>query len=90
MAAMVSNSFIQVFLHLDFLGKIWYNKHGAKAPFGVTASAAIAPVYERFGSIYLPLTCKGGDAMAYVTWGDLLQIALIVFTIISCFYNKKR
>ncbi len=28
--------------------------------------------------------------MAYVTWSDLLEIALIVFTIISCFYNKKR
>ena len=28
--------------------------------------------------------------MDVVTWSDLLQIALLVFAIISCFYNKKR
>ena len=33
---------------------------------------------------------KGGDIMEYITWNDVIQIALLVFAIISCFYNKKR
>ena len=28
--------------------------------------------------------------MDYITWSDLLQIALLVFAIISCFYNNKK
>jgi hypothetical protein len=28
--------------------------------------------------------------MDYITWNDLIQIALLVFAIISCFYNKSK
>jgi len=28
--------------------------------------------------------------MDFVTWSDLIQIALLVFAIISCFYNNKK
>ena len=28
--------------------------------------------------------------MEYITWHDLIEIALLVFTIISCFYNKNN
>ena len=56
-----------------------------------------------FGSVYflvffkeveisfLPsLDNKGGGIMDYVTWHDMIELAMLVFTIISCFYNKKR
>ncbi len=33
---------------------------------------------------------EGGDNVDFVTWNDLIQIALLVFTVLSCFYNKKR
>lgn len=33
---------------------------------------------------------EGGDTMDFITWNDLIQVALLVLAIISCFYNKKR
>ena len=33
---------------------------------------------------------EGGDIMDYLTWQDLVSIAMLVFSVISCFYNKKR
>jgi hypothetical protein len=41
-------------------------------------------------AIFLPSSImEGGDTMQYITWNDLIQIALLIFAIISCFYNKK-
>ena len=40
-------------------------------------------------SFCLPRT-EGGDSVDFITWNDLLQIALLVFAILSVFYNKKR
>ena len=33
---------------------------------------------------------EGGDIMDYLTWNDAIQIALLVFAILSCFSNKKK
>ena len=41
-------------------------------------------------SFCLPQINEGGDAMEYITWHDLIEIALLVFAIISCFYNKNK
>jgi hypothetical protein len=41
-------------------------------------------------SIFAFLGNEGGDMMYYVTWQDLVQIALLVFAIISCLFNRKR
>ena len=33
---------------------------------------------------------RGGGVMGYVTWSDLVTVAILVFTVISCFYSKKK
>ena len=36
------------------------------------------------------LIWEGGGTMSYITWNDLVQIALLIVAILSCFYSKKR
>lgn len=45
---------------------------------------------KRKRNIFCLPQIEGGGAMDYITWSDLIQIALLVFTIISCFYNKNK
>ena len=47
--------------------------------------------FKEVESIFLPsLDTKGGDSVEFITWQDLIQIGLLVFAILSVFYNKKR
>ena len=61
-----------------------------RAPVGVTITVAVASSFPRKSISFCLPRKEGGDRMDYVTWKDLLQIAFLVFAIISCFYNKKR
>lgn len=55
-----------------------------------TKTVAVAfSVSRKRESFCLP-RIEGGDSVDFITWNDLLQIALLVFTILSVFYNKKR
>ena len=51
---------------------------------------AVASLLGKRISFTFPISNGGGDVMDYITWSDLIQLALLVFTIISCFYSKKR
>ena len=51
--------------------------------------AVASSVPRKRESFCLPRT-EGGDSVDFITWQDLLQVALLVFAILSVFYNKKR
>ena len=54
-----------------------------------TITVAVAFSVPRKRIFCLPRT-EGGDSMDFITWHDLIQLALLVFAILSVFYNKKR
>ena len=46
--------------------------------------------FEEVEIFFVPSSnTEGGDILDYITWNDAIQIALLVFAIISCFYKKK-
>ena len=60
-----------------------------RKPLGVTIAVAVLPLPEE---VFLPSSVysEGGDTMGYITLHDLLQIALLITSILSCYYSKKR
>ena len=59
-------------------------------PVGVTINGGGCFLIPEEVNIFLPSSKGGGDRMDFVTWSDLLEIALLVFAIISCFRNNKK
>ena len=77
---------------LDKRKMVWYDDNGRKTP-GDTINGGgffLKIHLLRESIIFSPSSEEGGDVMDYVTWQDLLQIALLIITVISCFRNKKR
>ena len=58
-------------------------------PMGTITVAVASPVPRKRESFCLSRT-EGGDSVDFITWQDLIQIGLLVFAILSVFYNKKR
>ena len=53
-------------------------------------AVAVASFYSE-GVIFLPSSDKeGGGIMEYVTWYDLIKIAMLVIAIIACFRNNNK
>ncbi len=55
-----------------------------------TISAAVAFSHSEEATFFAFLRKEGGGIMDYITWDDLIKIAMLVIAIIACFYNKKR
>ena len=84
------NSKLSEFL-IDIFFKAWYNTYGSNAQRIPRSAVAFSILFEEVEIIFLPsLKIRGGDIVDYVTWSDVIQIALLVFAIISCFSNKKK
>ncbi len=57
-----------------------------------TISVAVASSYFGGSVIFFAFLRKeGGGIMGeYITWDDLIKIAMLIIAIITCFRNKKR
>ena len=79
-------------IFIDKHPSAWYNCNGSC--FDTTRKTLtrwrLLSLWRKRNVFYLPQFAEGGDAMDYITWSDLVQIALLVFTIISCFFDKSK
>ena len=55
-----------------------------------TISVAVASFHSEGVIFFAFLRKEGGGIMDYITWDDLIKIAMLVIAIIACFKNKKR
>lgn len=56
-----------------------------------TISVAVASSHSEGVIFFAFLRTEGGGIMGeYITWDDLIKIAMLVIAIIACFRNKKK
>ena len=83
---------VSEFFIIDKLLKAWYNEHGnsfAVAQRVLRSAVTFSIMFEEVEIFFSFLNIEGGDIMDYITWQDLLAIAMLIFAIISCFNKKK-
>ena len=88
-ALIIAQNGAKIKRNVDIFERLCYNIYG-ESPQGHHYGGGC---FLSFGGSHLFafLRTEGGGSMGeYITWDDLIKIAMLVIAIITCFKNKKR
>ena len=89
-ALIIAQNGTEIKRNVDRFERLCYNIYG-ESPQGHHFGGGCFLSFGGSVSFFAFLRTEGGGIMGeYITWDDLIKIAMLIIAIIACFKNKKR